>query len=417
MAFANPIRGRRFVVAMFAAIVCVSQTPLAFSQDVAVDQADRQIARKLLDELWTKGRESRTEAEQLFEQTPHTPAVLAAYTLQRMRQNRNREAVGVANEWAVASPDDPVAWFTAAWLSAVTDDFDRAVADLRGWADAIKKQPLPADLQDVLLRQVGRMLGYFEGPVADRVNHDSLIAARDAIQQALPPDQWQIVDKQRTATLAEYQTFTAQKDAVQQEALQKAIQQAQQEKVALEQENDMLQKRFDSLGTERQQIESDVSNRIAQLESQALPLQQSAASLQAQIDSLNYELQRLIVQLTLLQNQVCDRPNDRYVRYLIVDMNYRLRDLEYQRSIALANYQSVMAQLNELDRQAAMVRQEGLARIEQLRDEADEIQRRLRWNRKKLAKLTQPPKVSTAKAGVIENLATSLTSLASMCSR
>lgn len=411
MRFSFSTRGRRSVVTAIAVFVSFSACLTALGQ-VAAGPSDREVARRFLEELWSKGRDSRTEAQQLFSQTPHTPAVLAAYTIQRMRQNRNREAAEVAKEWAKAKPDDPVARFTTAWLSAVTDDFDRALVELRGWAEAIQKQPLPADLQDVIFRQVGRMMGYLEGPVADRVNRDLLIAAEDAIRNALPPDQWKIVDEQRTETLGEYRTYTAQKDAVHQEEMQKAIAKAEQERKALEQQNEMLQKRFDSLGTERQQIESDVSNRVAQLESQALPLQQSAASLAAQIDSLNAELQRLIVQLTILQNQACDRPNDRYLRFLIVDMNYRLSDLEYQRSIALANYQSVMAQLNELDRQAAMVRQEGMARVEQLRDEADEIQRRLRWNQKKLVKLAQPPKVSSAKAGAIDNRATALTSYA-----
>ena len=186
------------------------------------------IVEKLLVDHWDKNKANREVAGSLLRQASGDRGVLLSYSLQRIQQNRKKDAVKSIESLTKNYPTDIDGWLLKTWLDTVTDDFDRALLGMLSLKKAIDDPAAKVD--DVTkrqsLRRMGRMIGYFSGPVKSKVNEDVLDQAIAGVTAGLAADDLKLVNDQRDRVLAEFEKMTKNRDAKKTEVTVKAQAQA-----------------------------------------------------------------------------------------------------------------------------------------------------------------------------------------------
>ena len=107
------------------------------------------VTLQLLVEMWDKNTENREGSQALFDrQSSPSEQVLMAYTLNRMKHNRYRDARVPASELTQNFPSNLDGWVLRIWLDTVTNQYDSGLIGMQLMKRQMNKSP---DLTDVEL--------------------------------------------------------------------------------------------------------------------------------------------------------------------------------------------------------------------------------------------------------------------------
>ena len=107
-----------------AAVLAICVLFLATPSTVAANEPDP-VTLQLLVEMWEKNTKNREGSQALFEmQASAGEQVLMAYTLNRMKHNRYRDARIPASELTRTFPKNLDGWMLKIWLDTVTNNYD-----------------------------------------------------------------------------------------------------------------------------------------------------------------------------------------------------------------------------------------------------------------------------------------------------
>ena len=229
---------------------------------------------------------------------------MLSYSLQRIQQNRKKDAVKSIESLTKNYPTDIDGWLLKTWLDTVTDDFDRALLGMLSLKKAIDDPAAKVD--DVTkrqsLRRMGRMIGYFSGPVKSKVNEDVLDQAIAGVTAGLAADDLKLVNDQRDRVLAEFEKMTKNRDAKKTEVTVKAQAQADVKKKQLEQANKILDDQQNKITPEIARLEDQAQDRVTSLRSEITPLENAGSRVNANIANAENRLYFLQLEIFRLQN-------------------------------------------------------------------------------------------------------------------
>ena len=369
-----------------------------------LDASTKAAVKQLLDTKWERGATNKKESETFFTETPHdNPEVLVAYALNRIKHNSVDQALKVASESRVRFEQNWDGRILEVWLLTLTDQYDAAIVQMRSFKKQLdiaeKDDRLPAAVAQDLYQRFGRLIGYLEGPVAEKVNPRILADTTALLERNIAPETLKAFTLARQSVKTEYEQLIAQQIAYQNRELVKVAGANDVEKERLEKENKLTQDTRARLVPELERLESEghletsrIERQISSAQSNLLSINQVAYGLEQQLGFLYTDLfnidRRFLANVYAIENQI-----------------YRVElDLSQQR-IAAANQAGA---LSALQNDLFAVRQNYQRQIREVKrnlKRADVAQKR---NSKQLQKIAAGPKIAGGKTQSLANRRTGL---------
>lgn len=364
------------------------------------------IVQRLLVDHWDKNKKNRESSKILFDQSDSKEQVLMAYTLNRIKHNRLREARTPADELTQRYPANMDGWILRVWLDAVTDNYDRSLISMQLMKREMKKQAdLDANHVTDLHLRLARIIGYLQGPVSRKVNAPTLNTVLLQVVDGMTPEQLKQFNDERTRVLNLYDQLAKQNANLQAQETQKEKASAAVETKAIETQNKAIDTRRTQIQPEMARIQTEGDQKISVVESQLSPLQQELAGLASTIGSMEFSLQNAF-QERLFQQSLLFRERDPFVRALIRDrliqLDFEMGRIQSDLFSARSRADSVAIQANQLAAERNRIGNQYSNQLNQLGHEARQNDRQQRRNNTRLQKLargttTTSPKVRVAK--------------------
>ena len=268
--FRNPTIGRFWILLIGLVLAAESN---AFGQS-GIDDS-KTVVKKLLIDHWEKNKTNRDAGEKLLKESTANEAVLFSYSVQRIQQNRKKSAVKPLRTLTASNPKDLDALMLKSWLDTVTDDFDSSLTGMTALKSAISDPATKLNdaTRKQVLKRLGRMIGYFSGPVKSKVNANSLDQTIETVLDGLPADDVEILNEQRDKVLAQFKSLTKTRDNKLEQETVKAKQNADVKKKQLEKENELIDTNQKNITPQIDKLRSDAQQQVSSLQSEVSPLQ------------------------------------------------------------------------------------------------------------------------------------------------
>lgn len=360
--------------------------------------------RTLLTTQWERNRTNERASKRTFESAnKNNSTLLLAYAINRLHQNRTREAKEIAERITAIFPENLDGWMLKIWLNTLEDNFDVALVNMRSFRQKIDKARNVSDATRIAThRRLGRLIGYLQGPVADRVNKDVLEGTILAITDGVAPDILKTFNDSREAVLKRHRDLlTTQADRTQVE-LAKVQAENELEKSSLVRQNQILEQLEGQLIPEKERIRREASQQIAELEQQGSSLQQQLNLVSSDIQTTQLNLQYLYADLVALT-----RPRGRQfvstfgLRNEILNAEFELSSLRNE-GAGLSN------QWNGIGLQISQAQNNARHQLDEIQKEIKRTNGAKRRNLAKLAELARGPKLASGKRNSLKNRVTSL---------
>lgn len=397
--------------ALFAVLCC---GPLH-----AEDAAARNAISKLLSVGWSTAPSARAVADQQYAAVVAAAAGDArgeyAQLLVLLHQRRYDEASKQCDSYLDTNPDDLYAWRARVWLSALMKNHQAALGSGEKMA-AVLQEALKNPDQGTFVREqtefLGRIYGYFSGPLSDKVKAEERKASEKKVLALLAGDLAKEFEQGRDGVLDEF----FKRANVKEDAREKAVKDAEEEKTKtledVEKTREKIDERKDELKSSADRAKAELDREIADLERQDRPLQSQVARLEVQFAQQEGELSGIIAQINQLQGELNrekdprsrDRIRREIDRFAIFESQIRGQLLATERAAAV-----IQAQRNALAAKAAAVRQKFGGEIDRANREFNTLtkQEKKADNIERIAK--QPVTGTTSRVTSLSAQATALT--------
>jgi len=370
-----------------------------------LDAASSLPARELLTTYWKLGLNNANQSKQAFESAnARDEFTLVAYAINRIQQNKTREAKAIAEELTTNFPTNLDGWMLKTWLNTLEDNFDVALINMRGFKSQIDAaKNLPNQNKVAIYSRLGRLIGYFQGPVNDRVNKNMLTETNSILIKGLTPDLLTAFNDGRDQVLKTFNDLVKDQAAETQVELEEVKAENEQERISLEQQNQMLEQSESQLIPQKEQISTDATIQIANLQRQASSLQSQLNSISADLQSAQLNLQYLFVDLSsiLQQQQHGYNVSTYFIRNQIRNTEYNISNLRNQGN-------QISSQLNNSRWQISQIQSQANQRINGIDKELKRLKNSRRRNLAKLSKIAGGPKLAGGKRNSMRERAEAL---------
>lgn len=396
-------------------VVVVLAISISSSFPASGQDSDASLSRRLLVDLWKKEGSNREDAVAAFQSASRDGLASTwdrkSFILQQMQHGKFRNVLPEAERFTALEPGDVEGWILRSWLNAVLDQYDRTLVDLQQLRKAIPEEAAESERQ-AAFAHMGRLAGYLQGPVRERVNPQSLRAALEMIAVGSSPAELAIFNEQNDAVLAEFERLTdLQAIALEEfEAKSKADTDAQIQ--TLQATNQSLDQRSQQIAPDISRLSTEASTKIADIRGRMAPVEQTL-NLAGQTASRAELAVQSIWNEILLQENLLAQTRDPILRSAII---FRINDLQVQSQVAQGDlvsarnqFAQARSQLNGLSIEQAQISRQYDEQIRTLRNEQREIERQKRRNLAKIEKLTTGPVKVTGKAAQVKNEIPALT--------
>lgn len=360
-------------------------------------------SERLLSTDWDRDLKNENQSKATFGQarTDHQ-VLLLAYTLNRMQHNKSREAKMVAEEITAKYPDNLDGWMLKAWLNSLTNNYDVACMNMRSLRQAMSRTKTSAANEKAIFQRLGRLIGYMQGPVVDRVNADVLEATILSIAKGASPEAVNTFNASRDATLEKHDEILKAHAKKSQAELAKVQAENEQEAINLEKQNAQLDKTESQLLPERERIREEATRRISALEQEGRSMEIQLSQISTDILLTRRNLDTLYTSLYNLQN------SPRAYQVSRFGLTTQIQNAE----IGLASLQNsgvaISNQLAGVRNNIAAARNAADRQIRELNKEIKKTVSAKKRNMNKLARIARGPKVADGKRHAMLNKVTSL---------
>lgn len=388
-----------------AAILAICVLFLAIPGTVTANDPDP-VTLQLLVEMWEKNTKNREGSEALFEmQASASEQVLMAYTLNRMKHNRYRDARIPAGELTQRHPKNLDGWILKIWLDTVTNNYDQGLIGIRLMKRQMNQQPDLTDSQkENYYGQLARIIGYLQGPVANRTDQATLNSTITKLAEGMTPEQLQIFNDQRTAVLDEFDQYVKDASSLEKQEKDKAAAEAVNETQTIQAQNQTLDMRLQQIQPEKDRLRFEAEQKGSAIESQLAPLRQELATAISTVRGIESSLQiaysdRNVEQVLLAREE---DPNLRaLISRRINRISVSINNIQSDLILATSRASGLRTQVRQLAAELARVNRTVANQVDQLTTEEGQISRQQQRNTSRLTKITQgssttPTKVRNA---------------------
>lgn len=346
------------------------------------------IVEQLLEDQWSSG-ESKNAVE-TFAKMKSDPSVSLAFAINQFRFGDKESALQVTSEMTRQIPENLDAQMLTLWFGALLNQYDQSLIGIGKMHEEVKQQAgLPEENKLAIYRRMGKLVGYFKGPVLDHVNEDLLVATQNKLEAEL-------VANLKTAFLeGQAEVMKAYQDLERSQA-----ETNQQELVEIGIQNEEELKRLN--------VESE---RLLQTESQLTPQRDSInAEGIANVSRIEQQGQLVTAQLTGVNQTIFAVERDLGVLYSEWNYNHsidyhgndfflqtRIRDLEYSLAQARNTAFSLSSQLASIRGELQATRSHYNARIAGVDAEIARAKRDRSRVEVRIRRLARGPEIATGK--------------------
>jgi hypothetical protein len=382
------------------------------------DERTAAIAR-LLDVGWAVTARARSEADAQYEEVTRLagsdPRALEASWLVLMQQRRFGEALKRVDEQLVKSPDDVAALRAKTWIQAVLKNYSAAQLSADRLSAALESRESMDDAQRAVHEEaigfLGRLMGYFGGPVADSVSQEERKVLEKKILERLPESQRPLLEDARNGVLAKFIEMTDDSAEARERAAAAAKAERDKTLADIESDNEKLEDRAKELEERRKKLNSELKDELTEIDKQEQPLVQQQAQLASRAGLLNSDLLGFSTQIAGFQQLAAQEQNQgqkqQYFNQInslvliagrieadLLGVNRLLRNVQSQRS-------GLQVRRNQAQANTA-------GQIDRLQRELADIDRRGRRNEGLEKRATRSTSASTSKVRALSAQATAL---------
>jgi hypothetical protein len=405
------------ILSLFIAWLASAQDTLGVAQDAGGSPAIS-LAKKFLLAGWERTPKSRNESESWYQEAPAElrghPTVLWAYALNRMNHRRYRDAKPLVDQLAQTETRDWDVAYAQIWLATFVDDFDvglMLMEKVKSRMDTAKD--LSQQQKEENYFRLGRLLGYLEGPMGDRVNLASLAKTLNTLRTGIDDTVLQVFNEQREGVIKQYEQLMASRNQKQETQMESLVRQRQ---VDLEQQTNTLSeidKQTNAARESRERVisegQAEVNRRKERLDavtSEWNRQQAAMAGVRADISALWFTIWQI--------DDAIQRETDPVVRQqLILQRNYyviQMNDRElYLRNLRIAGdgiYAELMSASASYDQAVGTVR----SRVNSIDQSISSAQKARDRATRRIRSLQAEPKVSNTLVATIDAQAEAMTS-------
>ena len=368
-----------------------------------LDPPAKKAVEQLLDAKWKKGSANKRESETIFAEDPHDkPEVLVAYVLNRINHNEVDQGLEIAKEFRLRFKQNWDGRILDVWLLTLTDQYDVAIVQMRSLKkqlDAAQKENrLTAAVSQSLYRRLGRLIGYLEGPVVEKVNPQLLADTTAILEQNITPQTQQAFTLARQFVKTEYDQLVAQQVAYQNKELVKVAAVNDVEKEQLEKETELNQDTRAQLVPQLEKLRDEERLQTSLLE-------QQIGSAQGNLRTISQTAYNLEQQLAFLYADLYTIDRRFFNTFAIENQIYQVElELTQQRNAA-ANQAGIV---NGLSNELFGVRQNFQRQIGQAQRNLRRIEVSQKRNNKQLQKIAAGPKIAGGKTQSLASRRTAL---------
>lgn len=321
----QPILGRdigsphRYAATSYVSRLCLITCLLSGSL-VAIPVSamqDRAAAKTLLTDVWENSSDSRAEAERILikaqRQEPRSETAFAA-GLVLINHKKYNDAIEWMSVSLVADETNVAARRANVWLLARTRQNNRALDQLSLLLEQLKRsEELQPREREELIRFVGRMMGFFEGPAKESTSAAAIDRANRDVAEKLAEEEQAWFDEARNVVIEKFDAFIADKEVEDDRALEDA--EIEQEKLIEELEKRIgeLTEQADAIFPSLNRVRDEASKELESIRSEDTPLARQQTSLESRAIALDSELAAISRDIARLELRA-SREKDRYYR-------------------------------------------------------------------------------------------------------
>lgn len=348
---------------------------------VAIDQ--------MLNSEWSRPGADRTMST--FAKAPkNEAAVLLSFALNRFAFESKTTALETTEEVNQRFPENLDAWMLTLWYQALINKYDVSLTSIGRLQQKVEQQPdLSDEMKKVIYRRLGKLIGYFEGPVRPSVNEDLLMATTNKLSAALSPGLLKLFNESRASVKAKFEELKQNHNEIEKVELAKAQIHTDEEMLRLEQEGERLEQTESQLAPQRDTIAEEADAAIASLNQQASFARAQLNDANAVAFSIERDLAFVYAEWNR-NHEVDYHGNDFF-------LSTRIRELEFSlaqaRNSAIASSNQLAAIRNEIVR----TRRGFAARIGQVNSQIKSAKKAINRNMGRMKRLSKGPKIPDGK--------------------
>jgi hypothetical protein len=308
---------------LLASAAAVAPPPAAQAADI---EARAAIVR-LLEVGWSTTPQAREAADQQYEEVQRLaaddPQALAASWLVLLQQRRYPEAAKRLDEYLARQPDDPHALRAKAWTLTVLRTYPAAMQTVDKLAEVVETMPVESDAERReavdTITFLGRLLGYFGGPVAAGISQEERKKLERQILARLEESQRVLFEDARDAVLQKYLEVS---DASAEERERVASEAALNKEKTLEElsaEREEIAARERELQDRRTKLQAELRDEVAELQKEDQPLVEELARLDTRASLLRQDLARYLIEIDRLRQAAGREQNAGLRQQLLAD--------------------------------------------------------------------------------------------------
>jgi hypothetical protein len=292
------------------------------------DQRSAAIA-KLLEVGWSITPQARAAADQQYEEVVRLAGkdtrALEASWLVLMQQRRFDEALKRLDEHLAKEPNDLAALRAKTWVQTVLKNYSAAFlsADRVSMLMASRPPQTDADraVYDEAVGFLGRLAGYFGGPISDAINQDERKGLEKKFLDRLPESQRTLFEDARNSVLAKFIEMSDESTDARERATATAKAEKQKTLAELQADKEKLDAREKELEERKNKLNGEFKSELDDIAKLERPLVQQQAQLTARSGILNSDLFNYSAQITNLQGLASQEKNVGRQQQLLAQAN------------------------------------------------------------------------------------------------
>jgi DNA repair exonuclease SbcCD ATPase subunit len=292
------------------------------------DDAAAAIA-KLLDVGWSISPQARLAADAQYEEVARLAGkdvrALEASWLVLMQQRRFDDALDRIDEHLAREPGDLAALRAKTWIQTVLKNYSAAFLSADRLSLQLDAKPPSSDAEKEehaeLIGFLGRLAGFFGGPIADAINQDDRKALEKKLLDRLEGSQRPLFEDARNGVLARFVEMTDESADARERAAATARAEKEKTLAELQADKEKLDAREKELEERRTKLNSELKAEIDEIAKQEQPLLTQQAQLATRAGLLNNDLLNFQTQILTLQQLAAQEKNQQLQQQYLSQAN------------------------------------------------------------------------------------------------
>jgi hypothetical protein len=382
------------------------------------DQKSDAIAR-LLDVGWSITAQARTAADSQYDEVARVaagdPRGLEAAWLVLMQQRRYDDALKRIDEYLTLRPDDIQALRAKTWIQTVLKNYPAAILSADKLSKLVAAHPPTTDEErtahDDAIGFLGRLYGYFGGPVSDAINQDERRVIEKKLIERLDSSKRPIFEDARNGVLAKYIEMSDESAGARDKANAAARAEKEKTLAELQTDKDKTDARIKELEERKNKLNNEFKTEIDDINKQEQPIIQQQTVLASRANVLSNDLIGFESQVASLQQLASQEKNIvRQQQFLNQASALGLTCARIEANLLAANRLLANAQRQRAGLQAKRVQAQSntASQVERIDREMADLEKRDRRNDVLEKRASRPTSVATSKLRALSAQATAL---------